>query len=155
MERTFHILAFIITNIPRQLHRITYQRIPTRMMDRSLNSRVELYQIESVSHAFAERPELVVHGLDLDGIERDESRLSRTLVAHIFDTVDGRFLFVNDDSIDVSTKDDGYCRFVLSFRGFAEIYESAADTWRMDGPQESKDTKVDVTYQGRFVASWR
>ena len=113
------------------------------MMDRPLNRRIELHQIKGVPHTLAKGPELVVHGLDLDGIKRDESRLSRTLVAHIFDTVDGRFLLVDDDSIDVSTKDNGYCRFVLSFGRFAEIYESAANTWRKAGLEEQKGTEVD------------
>jgi len=123
-------------------------------MDRPLNRRIELHQIKGVPHTLAEGPELIVHGLDLDGIKRDESRLSRTLVAHIFDTVDGRFLLVDDDSIDVSTKDNGYCRFVLSFGRFAEIYESAANTWRKAGLEE-QGYESGFTHLGIFVASWR
>jgi hypothetical protein len=97
------------------------------VVDRPLNSGVELHQIESITYTLTERPEFVVHGLDLNGVKRDKSCLSRTLVAHIFDTVDGCFLFINDDSIDISAKDDGYCCFILSFRGFAEINESASN----------------------------
>ena len=100
------------------------------MMDRSLNSRIELHQIESVPHSFTKRPELVVHGLHLDSVKGNESRLPGTLVTHVFDTVDGRLLLVNDYSIDISTEDDGYGCFVLSFGRFAEVYEAAADTCR-------------------------
>ena len=126
------------------------------MVHRALDGRVELNHVDGEAGALCERAELVVDGLDLDGVERDEGRLPGTLYAHIlerhcqhhaeveftwnsyFDALDSRLLFVDDHSVDVAPENDGHGRLVLPLCGFTEVDDPPANT--CDVLEDSCDT---------------
>lgn len=62
--------------MPRNLHRIAHQTIPTRMLHGSLELSVELYDVYGESGSFADGAVFVGGGLYLDGVEGDEGRLA-------------------------------------------------------------------------------
>ena len=96
------------------------------MVHRTFNRRIISDHINSQTSTLGKRAELVVHGLDLDSVERDERRLARPLVAHVLDAVDRRLLLVDDNRVDVAPQDHCNRRLVLALRRLAEVDDAPA-----------------------------
>lgn len=80
---TFHFLPLLVADVPCDFHGVANECIATSMMHSPLNGWFILNDIYRQPCAFGERSELVVYRLDLDGIQRNKRRLSRSLVTHV------------------------------------------------------------------------
>ena len=117
------------------------------MVYRTLHNRLILDHVNREACALGERAELVVDGLHLDSVERNERRLTRTLVAHVLHhnifvqlsvwqkegtlhlyAVNGGPLLIYNDCIDVTAQDDRDGTFVLPLSGLAQVNQSATHT---------------------------
>ena len=78
---TFDFLLLLVANVPGDFQSVAYQRIAAGVMHRSFHGWIELNDIDSQSRAFGKASELVVYGLELDCVDRNECGMSRTLVA--------------------------------------------------------------------------
>ena len=96
------------------------------MVHRPLYCRIVRDHVHGQPRTLCERPELVVDRLDLDRVERDERRLPRALVAHVFNAVDRRLLLVYDDRVDVPPEDYRHGRLVLALCRLAEVNDAPA-----------------------------
>ena len=87
------------------------------MVYRSLDRWLVLNNIDCQPYTFSECSELVIHRLDLNGVEWNECRLTRTLIAHILDAVDSSLFLVDHYRVNVATEDNIDSRFVASRGG--------------------------------------
>ena len=81
--RTFDLLTLLVTDVPRNFHRVTNNRVPTRVVYRAFHRRLVLDHVDRKTRALRKRAELVVDRFHLNRVKRNKCRLTRTLVAHI------------------------------------------------------------------------
>lgn len=137
--RTFDLLALLVTDVPRDFHRVAYKRVPTRVVYRAFHRGLVLDHVDRKTGALCKRAELVVDRFHLNRVERNKCRLARTLVAHILEhsilanpsesnemtqgahlyAVDSSPLFVYNDGINITTEDNGDGGFVFPLSRFA------------------------------------
>jgi hypothetical protein len=173
IQQTFDFLPLLVAHEPGHLHCITNKGIATRMMYSSLNSRLILHNIDSQPRSFGKRPELVVDGLSLDGVERDESCLAGALVAHVLsdirmslgerenenewdahlDTVNSRLLFIHNNGVDISTENDRHSDLVLPLNRLAEVNDTSTNTWKSPASVAVPLIQKTMAYQGKFFAN--
>jgi len=82
---TLHILSPLVTNVSRNIHRVTNERVPTRVLHGCFELRVEVDHVDSESSSFGEGAVLVVGGFGLDAVERDKGCLAETLGAEVLE----------------------------------------------------------------------
>lgn len=141
--RTFDFLTLLVTDVSRNLHRITNNRVPTRVVYRAFHCRLVLDHVDRKTCALRKRAELVIDRFHLNRVERNKCRLTRTLVAHVLEhnieywptwqsrmkwrreahlyAVDGSPLLVYNDGINITTEDNRDSGFVFPLSRFAQI----------------------------------
>jgi hypothetical protein len=82
-SRTLDLLTLLVAHVPCDFHRITHKPIAARMVYRAFHSRFVLDHVDCKACAFCEGAELVVDGLHLDRVERNERRLACALISHV------------------------------------------------------------------------
>ncbi len=139
--RTFDFLTLLVTDVPRNLHRVANKRGPTRVVYRAFHCRLVLDHVDRKTRALRKRAELVVDRFHLNRVERNKCRLARTLVAHILEhsiaywptwqsrmkwlrkahlyAVDGSPLFVYNDGINITTEYNRNGDFIFPLSRFA------------------------------------
>lgn len=83
--RTFDLLALLVTDVPRDFHRVANKRVPARVVYRAFHRGLVLDHVDRKTGALRKRAELVVDWFYLNRVKRNKCRLARTLVAHILE----------------------------------------------------------------------
>lgn len=85
LELTLDLLSLLVADKPRNFHGIADEGIPTRMLHRTLDTRVVADDIDGESSSLGEGAVLVVDGLRLDRLEGDERCGSGTLDSYVLE----------------------------------------------------------------------
>ena len=83
MMHTLDLLAPFKHAVGCNIRSVADQCVPASVMYSAFNGWIVLNDIYRQSCALGKRPELIIDGLDLYGVQRNESGLASTLVAHI------------------------------------------------------------------------
>ena len=126
-DPTFDFLALLVTDVLGDRHVIADECASTGMLNCLLHRAGVLETVNRKSSALGEVAILFLDGSDLNGIERDESRLSSSLVAHVLDAFDRDFLVIDDDGVDVATQNSAHGEVVLLLGGFAQVDHPPVD----------------------------
>lgn len=148
--RTLDLLAAVVADVARDLHRVAHERVAARKLHGLLDARVEVDDVDGEPSALGERAVLVVDRLHRNRLDRDEGRLPEALHAHVLqgrtsiislcmqsrlrgererthlDAGDGRLLGVDDDRVDVAAEDRRDGGAVLLLGRFAQVDDAAA-----------------------------
>jgi len=124
---TFDLLGPFVTDVLGDGYVVTDECTATSMLDRLLHRTGILETVDSKTSPLGKVAVFLLYRLDLDSVERDECCLSSALVSHVLDTVDGNFLMIDDNCVDVSTQDGANSEVVLLLSGFAEIDDASVN----------------------------